>query len=140
MGGDSPGYVTNYNTLPKVLTLLASRARYGAFKRLEIVWSYNEFLLLVQRDRRKMLEGLCVGNERPGYERIARVPELGREVAEEVQGVVREIHACFGGKTYVGEELVWDMERRVRIGVPIGAFGYLRAEDVEGAIGGVELW
>lgn len=149
MGGPGCNVAPSYTTIPKILTLLASRARHGAFKKLEIVWSREEFLFLTgprERDRRKMLEGLCTGNEGCGYERVARVGGMG-DVLEDVEGMFdevealgREVHACFGGRFYMGEELVWDMEKRVKVGVPISAFGYLKAKDVKFSIGGVELW
>jgi len=111
------GRAPNYQGVGKVLQVLASRARYGAFSRLELVWGKEEFFLLrwlsieAQSIYDELLRGLRQDSEVCKYERIIRLPCLTGLTEREdrvVKAVARELHHSFGGKLFWGGVLTWD--------------------------------
>jgi hypothetical protein len=109
--------------LGKVLQVLASRARHGAFRRLELEWSQEDFLLLrdiafwgpMNSDYDELLEGLNQGSEACKYERTIRLPEVKAVSDSEREGfdtLAEELHLAFGGKLLWGEMLLWENYHR----------------------------
>ena len=102
-----------YKTLGKVLQVLASRARHGAFRKLELEWRYSEFIMVSDYDG--LLDGLNQGSEACKYERIIRLPDVepGSEVERRyLDTVAKDLHSAFGGKVLLGKMLLWDTYQR----------------------------
>jgi hypothetical protein len=126
-----PSLSRAYNTLGKVLNVLASRARHGSFKRLELLWD-NEILAELifaseelgpnlheltdpfQREQRicynHLLDALRTDSEACRYERVIRLPDFDGllDGYEEGPPAAEEMHFAFGGKLYRGDILWWD--------------------------------
>jgi hypothetical protein len=102
-----------YKTLGKVLQVLASRARHGAFRKLELEWRYSEFIMVPDYDG--LLHGLNQGSEACKYERIIRLPddEPGSETwRRHLDTVAKDLHSAFGGKLFWGKMLLWENYQR----------------------------
>lgn len=121
----------------KVKSLLARRASYGSFQRLELIWYDNalgehaERLLLARNgvfpsslDQNVvihpeayfswLLDDLRLVNEEGmcKYERVISF-RTSKELSDDVRLVAKEVHFAFGGRLYWGDELTWDNYEKV---------------------------
>jgi hypothetical protein len=123
--------------LPKLLRLLASRARLGEFRLLELMWSADEFYELVAAhlpdaapssvDRYDaLLEYLRVDATDCGYDRIIRFDEEcistslypicwgPTEMAEDdTKETIKALHFACGGSVYFEDKLLWQNYQQV---------------------------
>jgi hypothetical protein len=81
-----------YKTLGKVLQVLASRARHGAFRKLELEWRYSEFIMVSDYDG--LLDGLNQGSEACKYE---------RRLGGDTWILWQKIYILLSGGSYSGE-------------------------------------
>jgi hypothetical protein len=133
-----------YTTLGKVLLKLESRARYGHFKKLTLVWEEKEWkeltnaydangIIVYSEDAppffhlfQDMLDGLRVGKEGGRFERVIEIKQdwVGDKWYQGKMArcisTAGALHIAFGGKAFVGERLVWYEERIV------GSFGGIK--------------
>lgn len=104
--------------ISKTLNVLASRARFGNFRRLELVWDEDQFMCLLDmarqipmaRSRRydELLEGLRTGESGGRFERIVKLPELGGQRGREAGACAKDLHFAFGGRLFWGDVLEWE--------------------------------
>jgi hypothetical protein len=125
----------------KVLNVLASRARHGAFRYLELSWPKlthrTEFGMLCLAQQRHfngqhealeevknyvaLVEGLGHDREACRYERVIRLPggyllPDGRDLAticQNMDAVAEELHCAFGGKLFWGQQLGWENGEKI---------------------------
>jgi hypothetical protein len=106
--------------LSKTLNVLASRARFGHFRSLELVWDSEQFEILqsmslqipVARARQydELLEGLRTGERGGRFERVIRLPHPfgGGQNSREAVACARDLHFAFGGKLFWEDVLGWE--------------------------------
>jgi hypothetical protein len=112
--------------ISKTLHVLASRARFGHFRRLELIWDNNEFGYLQELARQipmakarvydELLEGLRTGESGGRFGRVIRLPAAPRQVGQrsrEANACARDIHFAFGGSLFWGDELGWENWKQV---------------------------
>jgi len=105
--------------LSKTLNVLTSRARFGHFRRLELVWDSHQFKVLQSmslhvpmaraRQYDELLEGLRTAQRGGRFERVIRLPYplLGGLKGSEAEACARDLHFAFGGKMFWGDVLGW---------------------------------
>jgi len=113
--------------MSKTLNVLASRARFGNFRRLELVWDEEQFKILMNMARQipmararqydELLEGLRTGESGGRFERTIRLPSLVGQRGREAEACARDLHFAFGGKLFWGQELGWENWKQV---IPAG--------------------
>jgi hypothetical protein len=117
---------TLITTLSKMLNVLASRARFGHFRKLELVWDCEEFACLqsmsldipMAKARRydELLEGLRTGEGGGRFERVIRLPYdpwgIGLKLRE-AEPCARDLHFAFGGRLFWGDVLEWENWKQV---------------------------
>ncbi|EPE24477.1 hypothetical protein GLAREA_08329 [Glarea lozoyensis ATCC 20868] len=120
------------SALPKLLQLLASRARYGDFRSLELCWDQWGFFQLVTVNSGNgfenlidlydaLLDGLRKGSIGCGYERVIRLPaDSTKEDATrwkldptKTRDTLRVLHFACGGSLYWANKLVWQNYQQV---------------------------
>jgi hypothetical protein len=123
---------SKYGTFAKVLQVLASRARHGSFRKLELVWGFVDLVELedtnsclergIETEKTRCWEEVlgCLFRASDGcrYERVLRLPPVGRvrtawDKRREGEDVAREMHFAFGGRLYWGELLSWEDGKKV---------------------------
>jgi len=120
------------STLGKILLKLESRARYGEFKKLTLVWEEEEWkelttiynlsgITTLEEDRflHDLLDGLAVGKEGGRFERVIEVEQDWVE-SKWCQGkmtrcmsTAKALHFAFGGKLFIGGRLTWERYQQV---------------------------
>jgi hypothetical protein len=117
---------TLISSLSKTLNVLASRARFGHFRKLELIWDCEEFARLqsmsmdipMAKARRydELLEGLRTGERGGRFERVIRLPHdpwgMGSK-SRETEVCARDLHFAFGGRLFLGDVLAWENWKRV---------------------------
>jgi hypothetical protein len=112
--------------ISKTLNVLASRARFGHFRRLELIWDNKEFGYLQELARQipmakarvydEILEGLRTGESGGRFVRVVRLPAAPRQVGQrsrDANSCARDIHFAFGGSLFWGDELGWENWKQV---------------------------
>jgi hypothetical protein len=106
--------------LSKTLNVLASRARFGHFRRLELIWDSEEFEVLKRmslqipmaraRQYDELLEGLRTGERGGRFERVIRLPHLLGDGlnGKDAEACARDLHFAFGGRLFWGDVLGWE--------------------------------
>jgi hypothetical protein len=112
--------------MSKTLNVLASRARFGNFRRLELVWDEEQFKILMNMARQipmararqydELLEGLRTGESGGRFERTIRLPSLVGQRGREAEACARDLHFAFGGKLFWGDVLGWENWKQVMPG------------------------
>lgn len=112
----------NMRALAKALRLLASRARYGDFKKLDLSFSAHRMNALVrdressnaklQEDYDEFLRIFREASADCKYERSveANIRNLDGDLtpASQWDGVIRDVHFAYGGKFYMNGVLLWN--------------------------------
>jgi hypothetical protein len=117
--------------ISKTLNVLASRARFGHFRRLELVWDSDQFKYLQMMARQipmararqydELLEGLRTGEGGGRFERVIRLPGDPRPAGQrgrEAEASARDLHFAFGGRLFWGDVLGWENWNQV---IPVEA-------------------
>jgi hypothetical protein len=109
--------------ISKTLNVLASRARYGHFRRLELLWDEDQFKCLMDlakqipmaraRQYDELLEGLRTGESGGRFERVVRLPEMVGQRGREAEACARDLHFAFGGTLFWGDMLGWENWKEV---------------------------
>lgn len=112
--------------ISKTLNVLASRARFGNFRRLELLWDVDQFKFLqsmaqqipIARARQydELLEGLRTGESGARFERVIRImrdPRLAGQESREAQACARDLHFAFGGTLFWGDVMGWENWKQV---------------------------
>jgi len=112
------GAYAHFIHLSKVLQSLASRARHGAFKKLELVWGACDFELVVSGEERAydaLLNSLRQGSEACRYGRVIKLPDSDtlELFSLEADHAARDMHFAFGGKLFSGNKLAWENYQEV---------------------------
>ncbi|KAF4624956.1 hypothetical protein G7Y89_g13214 [Cudoniella acicularis] len=128
------GYRDNdFTHLRKIVPMLASRSRYGAFKRLELEMASLDFLTLARKycltmhtDRElwswSFNENMFGGLRGSGFQKYVKILDGSwkswsgwtLDTAEDwVDEALRQLHLAVGGRLYVGDTLIWEDSERI---------------------------
>lgn len=109
-----------YDMLGRNLQMFASRARHGSLRNLELVWNYEGLEIMESAVLGMAFDRLleCLRKASVGMRGVKRCIRLPRDRILESTGrfgvdVVRDLHMAFGGRLFVGSELVWEDYRQV---------------------------
>jgi hypothetical protein len=116
-------FTESTRAISKTLNVLASRARYGHFRRLTLVWDEDQFRRLMDLARQipmararqydELLEGFRTGESGGRFERVIRLPEMAGQRGREAEACARDLHFAFGGKVFWGDVLGWESWKEV---------------------------
>lgn len=140
---DMPTISLGYRSFAKALNVLASRARHGAFRRLELVWGGDDrqiaakmivtYIRYIQgghddeedvKGFLALLDALRQAGEACRYERVIRFNSSSKSAKERdhsrdyelcpiVDGASEMLNMAFGGSLFWAEKLAWEDGKRI---------------------------
>lgn len=140
---DMPAMSLGYRSFAKALNVLASRARHGAFRRLELVWGGDDRQIAAKmivayirytqggHDEEEDVKGFLAlvdalrqAGEACRYERVIRFTSSSKPAKERnhsrdyelcpiVDGASEMLNVAFGGSLFWAEKLAWEDGKRI---------------------------